>query len=310
MSKTQKQGKAGTAAETKTPFNTAPATEGATPDPVAAAQAADQAALDGAQAGEGAGEEGKTTGEGEGVGAQGAASADAAAAGVAASGAAETSAVAAAPAVQVAQPVVLEKTTEAVAVATKQVVSVQPIRNNTTSAPQLRAETPTVAAPAVDAAVTASGEFRTLMDKERKTGTANAVALVNFLEEYVENMAPRRPISDDDLLKFQEALHARLKDTLERAPVVEFPRLWNIFTAYVREFKDRAFSPRYSHRGIKEWRRDPDEFSVLSGLLNLVFTAVTSDSTVARDQRVSLEKSLKTGLSDDARGRLTSFYRR
>lgn len=306
-----KNGKTGgkTADKTKTPFNSAPAGEGATADPIAAAQAADKEALSNEAASQQASDAAAVTGDN--TAAPDAAAGDGEApAGDADAPAATDVPAPAAPAVQVQTPVVQEKTAQAVAVATKQVVATKPIRNNTTTAPQLRGETPTVKDDSAAQASVASSDFSTLMGNELKKGTANAVALVTFLNDYVATMAPRRPVSDEDVLKYQEQLFSRLKDILERAPVTEFSRLWNIFTAFVKEYKDRAFSPRYSHRGIKEWRRDPQDFQVLSSLLNLVYTAITSEGSTSMLQRVSLESSLKTGLSDDARGRLTLFYRR
>lgn len=152
----------------------------------------------------------------------------------------------------------------------------------------------------------ASNSFRALMDKELKSGTTNAVSLISFLDVYVKAMAPRKITSTADILRMQEGLLDTLLAVINRAPAKEFNRLWNIAVQYVKEYKEACFSPLYFSRGARDWKRDPKQFQLLSSLINLLLATARDKNTVT--DVVNLEAVVGNGFSEDARGRIFSFY--
>lgn len=148
-----------------------------------------------------------------------------------------------------------------------------------------------------------SAEFDSVMTRERQQGTVNAIGLIAFLDDYVKNMAPKRPTSIDEILKRQEGLLTRIIDLLERAPTNEFNRLWRIAIMYFREYRNHCFSPLYVARGSREWRRSAEEFNLFVTLINMLAATATD-----REGDFALDKVTAAGLTDEARGRLALFY--
>lgn len=151
-----------------------------------------------------------------------------------------------------------------------------------------------------------STAFSSLIDKERVNGSASAVALISFLDRYIEVMAPRRITSSAIIVSMQEALLDNLLTVIERAPAKEFPRLWNIATMYVGEYKNSCFNPMYYSRGARDWKRDPSKFNTLTSLINLLQATATDPANVQKV--VNINAVVGKGFSEDARQRMFAFY--
>lgn len=206
-----------------------------------------------------------------------------------------------------AEPVVQEVTKS------REITQSNLIRNNRPSAAQgqvLRpsgAATREVSPPAKDGKDhVVSNEFRARMDTELKSGTVNAISLISFLDTYVKVMAPRKITSTQEILRMQEGLLDNLSILINRAPAKEFSRLWNIATQYVSEYIDACFSPMYFSRGARDWKRDPQQFQLLSSLINLLLATARDKKSVT--EVVNLETVVGHGFSEEARGRIFNFY--
>lgn len=151
-----------------------------------------------------------------------------------------------------------------------------------------------------------SNEFSSVISRERKEGTVHSVSLINFLDNYVKVMAPRRITSIQEILKNQEGLYDQLMTVITRAPAKEFNRLWNIAILYFREYKNGCFNPMYYSRGAREWKRDPEQFMTLTSLLNLLEASATDLGSV--NAVVNVNAVVGKGFSEDARGRVINFY--
>lgn len=151
-----------------------------------------------------------------------------------------------------------------------------------------------------------SNSFDAVISAERKKGTANAVALIAFLDRYVQVMAPRKITSTADILRQQEGLLDALLTVIERAPAKEFARLWNIAILYVGEYKDACFHPAYCSRGARDWKTDPAKFTTLTNLINLL--QVTANDPTSVTQIVDIGTMFGRGYSEDARQRMSAFY--
>lgn len=152
-----------------------------------------------------------------------------------------------------------------------------------------------------------SNSFLALIAKEKKEGTPAAASLIAFMEEYVKEMAPRRPTSDEKILRYQAGLLDKLCDLLNGPPVGQFNRLWRLVKAFVKAYeKDGAFDPRYYARGSREWRRDPKEFELLCGLINLLQVSNEEGDDVSKV--VNVKALAEKGFTEEGRARLVKFY--
>ena len=145
-------------------------------------------------------------------------------------------------------------------------------------------------------------DFSATVANELQRGTPTAVRLINFLNTYVVDMAPRRPRTPEQIRKAQEGLYLKLYELVETAPILEFDRLWRIAIMYFREYREQCFSPLYAMRGGQEWSRAPEQFHLFTRLMNILMACATDH---ARD--VSIPADAQTGLSIEALGRLRNF---
>lgn len=154
--------------------------------------------------------------------------------------------------------------------------------------------------------LTPGAAFQSLISNERNAGTVSAQNLISFLDAYVVQMAPGRATGAETVLKFQEGLHDSIVHVIERAPSTEFKRLWNILIAYFVEYKTQCFAPRYYGRGAKDWKRNPEQFTTLTSLINLLYVSSSDMKTV--NQNVNINSVMGQGFSEEGRGRVISFY--
>lgn len=145
-------------------------------------------------------------------------------------------------------------------------------------------------------------DFSATVANELQRGTPTAVRLINFLNTYVVDMAPRRPRTPEQIRKAQEGLYLKLYELVETSPILEFDRLWRIAIMYFREYREQCFSPMYAMRGGQEWSRAPEQFHLFTRLMNILMACATDH---ARD--VSIPADAQTGLSIEALGRLRNF---
>lgn len=148
--------------------------------------------------------------------------------------------------------------------------------------------------------------FTSMMTKEKSEGTQYARALIGFLEQYVQEMRPRKPTAPSTIKRYQEGLYDNLVTVIERAPGEQFKRLWNIAIAFFKEHSQGAFSSRYFSRGSEVWTRDPRQFLTLVDLCNLL-EASKDMSTV---NQVASAPITAKNFSEDGRGRLIGFYQK
>lgn len=167
-----------------------------------------------------------------------------------------------------------------------------------------RESTPTVV---VTQVAETSSEFEVMMAKERKQGTISAQNLIAFLDKYVVNMKPKVPVTQLQVRQNQEGLVRTIRGLLNDSPLTEFNRLWNIMVAYFREYKKAAFSPMYVNRGPEEWKRAPEDYNFLVNMTNLLMA--TADMGKDAAKHVDLEKTTKSGFTDEAKGRLVAYYK-
>lgn len=151
-----------------------------------------------------------------------------------------------------------------------------------------------------------SAEFQALITKEKESGTVTARNLIAFMEQYVVAMAPNRSITMNDVLRMQEGLLDNMIHIIERAPSGEFKRLWSMMIAFFANYAKGAFNPRYYSRGAKEWKRDSQQFITLTSLVNLLEASATDLKSV--NQQIDVNSVMKTGFSEEARGRMIAFY--
>jgi hypothetical protein len=140
-------------------------------------------------------------------------------------------------------------------------------------------------------------------------GTLHEQSLVTSLDNYVSKMSPRIPNTSEAGVKHQYSLWKAIQSVAETAPKEQFNSLWNIILTYFRLHKDGVFGDRYLYRFIEQWQWDEKDLEAMKNIFNLL--QLTADPVERKKNLslVSLEKTLSVGIYDEARDRITLFYK-
>jgi len=152
-------------------------------------------------------------------------------------------------------------------------------------------------------------DFDALVSKLLLEGTQNQKTLVKSLQSYITNMAPGKPIGINEGAKQQYYLWKSISSIAESAPVDEFKKLWNILLAFFENYKDHAFHDRYVFRFSEYWSWSDIELTAFQRILNIIKLTSNANTRDNCLKNVDLDRSLAVGFSDEARQRITTFYK-
>lgn len=152
-------------------------------------------------------------------------------------------------------------------------------------------------------------DFETLISQLKQSGTAPQKNLINALENYVGFMMPGNAISDDAGARQQYMLWKALIFVIDESPSDEFKKLWNIVLAFFEEYKKTVFHDRYVFRFSEFWQWSDTDLTAMQRIINIIKLTCNPDTRTTGIRKVDLNRSLETGISDNGRQKLVSFYK-
>jgi hypothetical protein len=161
----------------------------------------------------------------------------------------------------------------------------------------------------VEKPATTPTNFTDMVAQIKKSGTIAQKTLVASIEAYMTNMAPGKPVSNDDGAKFQYQLWKTIHNLAHNAPLPEFRSLWNLLLAYVHNHKQGVFADRYLFRFSEYWIQSIEELNGFQRILNLINLTCDPGTRVLGLRQVNLDATLSEAFTEDARQRILSFYR-
>ena len=166
------------------------------------------------------------------------------------------------------------------------------------------AKAPAQPAPAVQK----EPSFEDLIQKLKASGTVNQRSLITALEQYVDVLAPGKPIEGDQGARIQYGFWKTISNVLENAPADEFKLLWNILLGFFNAHKDGALHERYVFRFSEFWSQSEAELTAFQRLINLIKLTANPSTRAQSLKQVDLQRTLAEGLSETARQRVLMFY--
>ena len=168
---------------------------------------------------------------------------------------------------------------------------------------------PVVAAPAPIASGSGLANRLELLKKE---GSAREKALINFLENYINNMMPGKPVDEKAGATHQQTLWRTLQSVVERSSGDEFRKLFSLALDIFAEHQHRkgAFYDKYVFRFVEHLTFDKDEQKAFLGLLNLLILTANRNTRSIGIKSVDIMRVANTaGFTEQGRQNLISFFR-
>lgn len=146
----------------------------------------------------------------------------------------------------------------------------------------------------------------------RKSGSTMQKLIIDFFDNYMEAVKPGKQVTDKELYRAQFSMWTMFDTILEHSSDDEFSRLWNLILGMFNRLdvpnKTTALSDTHIHRGLWMWPNGDKRAQALQQIINLVKLTKNPEERQKGLRQVDMEKALKVGFSDRARGRLLSFY--
>lgn len=135
-------------------------------------------------------------------------------------------------------------------------------------------------------------------------------SLVLGLQEYLEFMKPKKPVSPDEGLKKQRELLQHIKGTLRIQDNKDFKKCWKLLIKYFAEHTQygKALHETYINRFTEHWSTGPDQLNAFRDLTHLL--KETAQKGISNVQKtVSLDAVVKSGyFTEEERNKLIDFY--
>lgn len=173
-------------------------------------------------------------------------------------------------------------------------------------APQRPAPTVTPTQPAAAPASSFSVQIENLKAK----GSLSEKALIQALENYIEQMRPGKPVSENDGAHHQYTLWRVIHGLIHQIPPEEFPKHWNLLLSLFaqNQGEGQVFHDRYVFRFSEYWSRAEAELDGFQRVLNLIKLTADPQTRKLGLKQVSLDRTLSAGFTEDGRQKLLSFY--
>lgn len=130
---------------------------------------------------------------------------------------------------------------------------------------------------------------------------------IQRLKEYAEKMHPRRPMEAAEGARLQVALFKVLQNTINKEEQY-FRQLWIAILAYFTHEPTGVFKEQNVFRFMDNVALSEPERKAFVRILNLIKVAGPKEGRAVAMKQVDLVQSLRYGLTDEGRQRVTDFF--
>lgn len=149
--------------------------------------------------------------------------------------------------------------------------------------------------------------FDKYVEEIKEEGSGTRYDAVLSLEDYIDNMAPRLPISDQEGARYQKNLW-NLFNVTSLLDSKEFTRTWQVINVYFKQYKNAVFSSNYLYRFGATLDLTPEEVDAFNNLCNLLILACDSSTRETNLKKVDLVKTTENYFSEEAKNNIINFY--
>ena len=135
--------------------------------------------------------------------------------------------------------------------------------------------------------------------------------LVIGLEDYVEKVAPKKPIDATEGVKVQKSLLELIRSVTHTQDKSLFNKLWKILINYFAEYsgKNQVFHEMYINRFTEYWPAGPVQLEAFRNVTHLLRITSENKANIATVQKlVVVDKVLNKYFAEHARNNVIEFY--
>lgn len=151
--------------------------------------------------------------------------------------------------------------------------------------------------------------FQQIMTRVDEQGSTEQKALVQFLQNYCVELAPRKPQDPAVAVNHQYALWDKLKAVVTHPDNDEFRRQWFIVLAFFEEHKNGALGGARVFRFAESWNRDKDGLKFKHRLINIIHCISNFENRKEGLKEVDLDRSLEGMFTEAVRNRLIALLK-
>lgn len=189
-------------------------------------------------------------------------------------------------------PVVIEKTS--VATTTEE----SKVSENTTQV----VFTPVTSAPQPE-----SFNFEEFIKKFKTEYDITVSSAIQFLENYVLTMAPRKPIEANIGNQFQVNFY-RMLTSLGTLDKQVFDRVWSVVLLFFKQYAEGALAPRLVFRFAESWSLDEEQLTAFQNILNLCMVTADPAERKKAIRTVDLNRTLAAPIPESLREKVLAYY--
>lgn len=167
--------------------------------------------------------------------------------------------------------------------------------------------TPSAAPSAPIAPASANYSFQSKVDNLKKEGTQQTKTLIMYLEQYLVDMAPRKPLTSAEIVHRQQAFWKSALLPLIEQPSENFHQSFSILVGFFREYSEGAFHERYLFRGVEHFTQAKEQTDAFLALLNLIKILSKAVDRKTALRQVDLGRTFAGIYSEDARNRVIGY---
>lgn len=128
------------------------------------------------------------------------------------------------------------------------------------------------------------------------------------LTTYIQAVAPRKPVTTEELVRAQTSLYRVISQVINGLEGEDFTGAWGYLLQMAHAHRKGVFSEIYLFRGFEDIVLPEAERKAFQRLLNLIKLTADPKSRQIALKQVDITKTLELGLTEPGRQRVLGFY--
>lgn len=149
-------------------------------------------------------------------------------------------------------------------------------------------------------------EVEAILQKARAEATTLGKMVLNQIEEYINDMAPKKPMTPALGVRHQVKLYRALQTTTRLGD--DFFLVWGTILKLFNSQRAAVFHESYVFRYMEHVTLSPQDQKAFQRLLNLIVITANPQGRAVAVKQVDFKRTLEFGMDEAGRNRLLGFY--
>lgn len=151
--------------------------------------------------------------------------------------------------------------------------------------------------------------FEEIINRASVNATDLLSSTIKFMEEYVVKMAPGVNNHGIPAADYQLQFFRILKAAIDKTPIEEFNKTWNIVLAFFWRYKEGALSPYHVNRFAENWNNGDRNLIAYQRIVNLCLISADPAERSKVNRRVNVPKTVESGFTPAGMQNILQYYK-